>query len=91
MQISTLNESVKWLIDFMRRLVGLKNLNFGGFGRPYLTYELNINIYKNSASLIVNICMFYLFVNKYLYVTIRLMVTKLWAAKTAKIQIFQTN
>ena len=29
-----------------------------------------------SVSLIVNFCMFYLFVNKYLYVTIRLMVTK---------------
>ena len=38
----------------------------------YFHQSYNIHIY--SASLIVNICMFYLFVNKYLYVTIRLMV-----------------
>ena len=39
----------------------------------YFHQSYNIHIY--SASLIVNICMFYLFINKVSYVTIRLMVT----------------
>ena len=34
----------------MRRLVGLKNLNFGGFGRPYNTDKSKIIHFDNNES-----------------------------------------